>query len=250
MNNDLSIFVFGISRLNRISGIIFTNLDYPQRIIAKHFYAANVRFQDYPLSQEWMNYLAHLILADDTDASRIGNLLGDFTRGTISSLEDIYPTELVRGIQMHRAVDRFTDSHPVFKSARKLLSPDRQRFAGVILDIIFDHYLSIHWHNYYHQPLELFTRDVYQALDEHPEWRAGRLAQVFPRMKEENWLMTYTTVNGIELTLQRVSRRGKRTAQIAGGIHDLRENYAELEAHFQNLMPCLLDFAKTWKNNH
>lgn len=197
-----------------------------------------------------MNYLAHLLLADDSDASRIGNLLGDFTRGTISSLEGVYPPELVRGIQMHRAVDRFTDSHQVFKSARKLIASDRQRFAGIILDIIFDHYLSIHWHDYHHQPLERFTIDVYQALDEHPEWRAGRLAEVFPRMKDENWLMTYTTVDGIELTLKRVSLRGKRTGAIAAGIHDLRGNYAELETHFQTLMPYLLDFARTWKNTH
>lgn len=197
-----------------------------------------------------MNYLAHLLLADDTDASRIGNLLGDFTRGTISSLEAIYPAELVRGIQMHRAIDRFTDSHQVFKSARKLLAPNRQRFAGIILDIIFDHYLSIHWHDYHHQPLDRFTRDVYQALDEHPEWRAGRLAEVFPKMRDENWLMTYTTVDGIELTLKRVSLRGKKTATIARGIKDLRENYAQLESHFRSLMPCLLDFAKTWKNTH
>ena len=88
-----------------------------------------------------MNYLAHLLLADDTDASRIGNLLGDFATGTIESLAERYPPEILRGIKMHRAVDRFTDSHEVFKHARNLLAPGRRRFAGIIIDIIFDHYL-------------------------------------------------------------------------------------------------------------
>ncbi len=76
-----------------------------------------------------MNYLAHLLLAADADASRAGNLLGDFTRGSIDELAKIYPAEVIRGIRMHRAVDRFTDSHPIFKECRILLSPERRRFA-------------------------------------------------------------------------------------------------------------------------
>lgn len=197
-----------------------------------------------------MNYLAHLMLADDSDASRIGNLLGDFTKGTIASLAEVYPAEIIRGIKMHRAVDRFTDSHQVFKNTRALLAPERRRFSGIIIDIIFDHYLSIHWHDYHQQPLEYFIDDVYRALDEHPEWRAGRLAKAFPMMRDENWLITYTTVEGVELTLERVSRRGKRTAQIAGGITDLRKHYAEFEASFQAFMPSLLDFTDAWKSKH
>lgn len=197
-----------------------------------------------------MNYLAHLVLADDSDASRIGNLLGDFTKGTIASLAEIYPREILRGIEMHRAVDRFTDSHPLFKKSRLLLAPERRKFSGVIIDIIFDHYLSAHWQDYHHQDLESFIEDIYRAIDTHPEWQAGRLAKVFPMMRHENWLQTYTTIDGIALTLERVSQRGKRTAQIADGIIDLRKNYLELETHFLAFMPSLLSFTNTWKKTH
>ena len=197
-----------------------------------------------------MNYLAHLMLADDSDASRIGNLLGDFTKGTLASLAEVYPDEIIRGIKMHRAVDRFTDSHEVFKNSRALIAPERRRFSGIIIDIIFDHYLSVHWNDYHHQPLEQFVDDFYRALDEHPEWRAGRLARAFPMMRHENWLVTYATIEGVELTLERVSRRGKRTTPIAGGIIDLRDNYAEFEASFQAFMPSLLDFTDTWKSKY
>ena len=197
-----------------------------------------------------MNYLAHLMLADDSDASRIGNLLGDFTKGTLASLAEVYPDEIIRGIKMHRAVDRFTDSHEVFKNSRALIAPERRRFSGIIIDIIFDHYLSVHWNDYHHQPLEQFVDDFYRALDEHPEWRAGRLARAFPMMRHENWLVTYATIEGVELTLERVSRRGKRTTPIAGGIIDLRDNYAEFEASYQAFMPSLLDFTDTWKSKH
>ena len=197
-----------------------------------------------------MNYLAHLMLADDSDASRIGNLLGDFAKGTIEDLENFYPPEIIRGIRMHRAVDRFTDSHQVFRDARSLLAPERRRFAGIILDIIFDHYLCRHWQDYCEKPLEEFIENVYRALDEHPEWHAGRLAAAFPMMRNENWLMTYSSIEGIGLTLERVSRRSPRTAKIAGGIHDLRNHYQELEWHFHDFMPDLLAYAIAWKSKH
>ena len=197
-----------------------------------------------------MNYLAHLLLADNTDASRVGNLLGDFTRGSLDDLAEIYPAELVRGIQMHRAVDRFTDSHSVFKECRLLLDPKRRRFAGIIVDIFFDHYLCKHWEEYSAIPLDQFCQQVYQAFDKHPEWLAGRLREAFPSMKKENWLMTYITADGIELTLQRVSRRSPRVTGIAEGIEDFKNHYTQFEEKFHSFMPALVEFVRDWKESN
>ncbi len=197
-----------------------------------------------------MNYLAHLLLADDSDASRIGNLLGDFTRGAITDLEHQFPAEVIRGIRMHRAVDRFTDSHEVFRSARELLAPERRRFAGIVVDIIYDHFLCIHWQDYCEVPLEEFIRSVYRALDENPEWHAGRLKKAFPMMRDEDWLARYATIDGIENTLQRVSRRSPRVGAIADGIDDLRENYDAFELLFLDFMPDLLAFVNRWKKDN
>lgn len=197
-----------------------------------------------------MNYLAHLLLADETDASRIGNLLGDFTKGSLNELSKTYPAEVIRGIKMHRAVDRFTDSHPVFKKCRPLLAPERRRFAGIIVDIFFDHYLCKHWGDYCETPLDEFCRQVYHAFELHPEWRAGRLARAWPMMQTENWLMTYATVDGIELTLQRVSQRTPRVGGIAAGIEDFKTNYDEFETHFHVYMPELVEFVRKWKTEN
>lgn len=197
-----------------------------------------------------MNYLAHLLLADDSDASRIGNLLGDFTRGPISDLEKQFPAEVIRGIKMHRAVDRFTDSHPIFRKARTLLAPERRRFAGIIIDIFYDHFLCVHWKDYSQVPLPKFIESVYQALDAHPEWRAGRLAKAFPMMRDEDWLTRYATIEGVDDILQRVSRRSPRITKIAESIHDLHENYTAFETHFKRFMPDLLDFVHQWKQKH
>ncbi|MBK1830725.1 DUF479 domain-containing protein [Verrucomicrobiaceae bacterium R5-34] len=196
-----------------------------------------------------MNYLAHLLLADDTDASRIGNLLGDFTKGSLDELAKVFPPEVMTGIAMHRAVDRFTDSHPVFKECRGLLAPERRRFAGVVVDIFFDHFLCQCWTDYCDTPLESFCQQVYAAFERHPEWRAGRLHDAWPLMKQENWLMTYATVDGIELTLERVSRRSPRVGGIAAGIEDFTRHYGKFERHFHAYMPELVDFVSEWKRS-
>ncbi len=165
-------------------------------------------------------------------------------------LENQFPAEVVRGIRMHRAVDRFTDSHEVFKSARALMAPERRRFAGVVVDIFYDHFLCVHWHDHADVPLEEFIASVYRALDEHPEWHAGRLADVFPMMRDEDWLTRYTTIEGIENTLFRVSQRSPRVGKIAGGIDDLRENYEAFESLFHHFMPDLLKFVREWKRKN
>jgi acyl carrier protein phosphodiesterase len=197
-----------------------------------------------------LNFLAHLLLADDSDASRIGNLLGDFTRGPIAELAKIYPPEIVRGIFMHRAVDRYTDSHSAFKRSRTLLHPERRRFAGIIVDLIYDHFLSMHWGEFSNVHIDNFCQQVYRELEAHPEWHAGRLAEIVPVMKRENWLMRYHSIDGMRLTMSEVSQRSPRISKMAQGIDDLLENYDALEEHFMDFMPDLVSFVASWKEQH
>ena len=197
-----------------------------------------------------MNFLAHLLLADDSDASRIGNLLGDFTKGPMDELAKRFPAEVTRGIHMHRVIDGFTDAHPAFKASRQLLAPERRRFAGIIVDLFLDHFLSVHWQDYHRTPLDEFCQQVYRELESHPEWQAGRLAEITPIMTRENWLMRYSTMTGMELTLSQVSHRSPRISKIANGIIDLRENYDALEANFHIFMPDVLAFVEEWKQKN
>lgn len=197
-----------------------------------------------------MNFLAHLLLAEDNPASRIGNLLGDFTRGSMDELAMQYPPEVVRGIRMHRAVDAYTDSHPSFIASRKLLNPERRKFAGIIVDLILDHFLSRHWSHYHPTPLDQFCQQVYREMQHHPEWMAGRLKQILPIMRRENWLMRYPTIEGMRLTLFEVSHRSPRISKMADAIDDLILHYDVFEQHFNDFMPDLLDFVREWKVIH
>ena len=86
-----------------------------------------------------MNYLAHLFLSDGTPESLIGNLLGDFVKG---SIENIYSLKIIEGIYLHRKIDSFTDSHPIFRSSKRLIGVDRRRFSGIMIDVFYDHFLA------------------------------------------------------------------------------------------------------------
>ena len=165
----------------------------------------------------------------------------------MDDLAKLFPAEVTRGIRMHRAVDAFTDGHPAFKSSRLLLAPDRRRFAGIIIDLIFDHFLSVHWQRYHNVPLEEFCQQIYRELESHPEWQAGRLSQITPIMKRENWLMRYSTMEGMELTLSEVSQRSPRISKMSDGIIDLRQNYGALESQFNVFMPEVFAFVEEWK---
>ena len=105
-----------------------------------------------------MNFLAHLYLAEPTPACRVGNVLGDFVRGRINALTAELPAPLVAGILRHRTLDRFTDAHPVAREARSLVAPERGRFAGVVVDIAYDHVLARQWNDWAGEPLPSFLR--------------------------------------------------------------------------------------------
>ncbi|MBI3652999.1 MAG: DUF479 domain-containing protein [Acidobacteria bacterium] len=192
-----------------------------------------------------MNYLAHLYLAEDSPHSVIGNLLGDFVKGSIS---DSYPSEIRQGIELHRKVDRFTDAHVVVRSSLKLISPARRRFAGVIVDMFYDHLLAKNWESYSTTPLRLFSQKVYGVLTEHHNLLPQRLQQMLPYIIKEDWLTSYREINTIDQALNRISnrlaKRFQRENALLNAAKELEANYQQLESHFHSFFPDLIDYVK------
>lgn len=191
-----------------------------------------------------MNYLAHLYLAGPTDASRVGNLLGDFVKGTPKSLTDDYPREVIAGIMMHRHLDRFTDEHEAFLQAREFLAKERRRFAGIVIDIFFDHFLTVHWEQFSQQPLVDFIEEIYTTLERRTDWLSPQLAGILPRMRKENWLYSYGTIEGLSLTFERISRRSPRTAPMQDSTEDLVAHYHSLDRAFHDFFAAAREQAK------
>lgn len=192
-----------------------------------------------------MNYLAHIFLAGDSEESVLGNLMGDFVKGSIGN--GFHP-EIEKGIRTHRKVDVFTDSHEIFKASKKLMSPERRRFAGVIIDLAFDHLLSRNWASYSDFDLGSLIRETYVLLDRRKAILPERFRLFLPRMIEEDWLGSYRTLEGTGIALDRISerlrRRFHRENKLKGAIEEVETNYKALEKNFNTFFPELISFVE------
>ncbi|MEG5042177.1 MULTISPECIES: ACP phosphodiesterase [unclassified Microcoleus] len=191
-----------------------------------------------------MNYLAHLFLSEGTPESLIGNLLGDFVKGTAVNL---YPEEIRKGIDLHRKVDSYTDSHPIVRSSKSLVSSQRRRFAGVLIDVFYDHFLAKNWLEYSEIPLRDFSQDVYKILQDNRDILPDSLQRVLPTIIARDLLSSYQEIAEIGITLTRMSARLKRTNNLASGIEDLTANYQRLESDFRDFFPDLIKYATVGK---
>ena len=186
-----------------------------------------------------MNYLSHLFLAENSEESMIGNLLGDFVKG---KLRDDYPLEILKGIKTHRKVDSYTDKHPVVKNTRNLISVKRKKYSGVLTDIFFDHFLSIHWDSYSDTDYDQFIDNAYRIIlkyrDIYPE--QGKI--MIPRIVEKDWLRKYRSIDGLKLVFEKMSLRVKRENPLNGSEEELIENYSAIEKNFEKFFPDLIRF--------
>lgn len=188
-----------------------------------------------------MNYLAHLYLAKDSDELMIGSMLGDFVKG---SLKDQYPNEIKNGIELHRKIDSYTDSHAMTRASRKLYSPLRRRFAGIIVDLCYDHFLYRHWSTFAETARDPFISNAYELLKTHQAMLPKRLKAMIPRMIRDDWLGSYRDLNGVEQALGRLSKRVTNGDRLPGAIDEIKVHYRELETNFLTFFPDLICFVK------
>ncbi len=191
-----------------------------------------------------MNYLAHLHLADISQSSPLGNLLGDFVKGRDLSA---YSDNLVTGIRLHRAIDQYTDLHPANTAARNLFPTEYRRYAGICLDVFWDYFLSNQWPRFHPQPLAPWVEQQYQALStdlERLKQENLRLTEVLPRMIKYDWLTSYGETNNIGLALQRIGMRLRRPMPLDDTLKVLTGHQNELENLFLSFYPDVMDFAR------
>jgi len=188
-----------------------------------------------------MNYLAHLYLAEDSPESLLGSMMGDFVKGAI---RDRYPPKITRGIALHRKIDAYTDSHPTTRASRNLYSPARRRFAGIIVDLCYDHLLFRHWSKFSDVQLDRFISHVYDILMTHSAMLPARLEAMVPVMIREDWLGSYRELTGVEKALNRLSARVTNGDRLLGAIEETSLHYRRLEANFLIFFPDLIHFVQ------
>ena len=171
----------------------------------------------------------------------IGNFIADGIKGKKYVK---YPKEIQKGILLHRGIDSFTDFHPSVRKSTKRLHENYGHYSGVIVDILYDHFLAKNWNKYHSQPLDEYIQDFYQLLRNSFDVLTPRIKRMMPYMISDNWLLSYATVEGISKILVQMNRRTNNTSKMNFAIIELEEHYKEFENEFTSFFEELKVFSK------
>ena len=188
-----------------------------------------------------MNFLAHIYLSGDNDLIKIGNFMADGIHGKYF---DHFPIDIQKGIILHRAIDTFTDAHPIFRQSTKRLHANYHHYSGVIVDIFYDHFLAKNWSNYSDEKLEEYTARFYQSLHDNLDALSEKTKKIMPYMMEHNWLVSYRTIEGIERILAKMDTRMKYESNMRFSVAELETYYSEFEAEFTIFFEEIITFTQ------
>lgn len=189
-----------------------------------------------------MNFLAHIYLSGDDEGITIGNFIADGIKGK-KYLK--YPEAIQKGILIHRAIDSYTDHHPIVRSSTKRLHKKHGHYSGVIVDILYDHFLAKNWNKYCDIPLEKYVANFYNLLQDNYSILPSRIQRMMPYMIADNWLLSYETIPGISKILTQMSVRVKGKSNMNFAVLELKEFYNEFEEEFTTFFEELQMYCKT-----
>lgn len=176
-----------------------------------------------------MNFLAHIYLSGNEEGVIIGNFIADGIKGK-RYLK--YPPPIVKGILLHRGIDSFTDSHPIVHQSTARLHKNYSHYSGVIVDILYDHFLAKNWTKYSDEPLDEYIENFYELLRNNFTTLPARIQRMMPYMIADNWLLSYATVDGISNILAQMNVRTKGVSKMNLAVAELQEYYDEFETEF------------------
>jgi len=188
-----------------------------------------------------MNYLAHIYLSGDNDLVTIGNFIADGIKGKDY---EKYPKDIQIGVLLHRNIDTFTDAHKTVRKSTKRLHEKYSHYSGIIVDMLYDHFLAKNWNNYCDIPLEVYADLFYDSLETNYEILPARIQKMIPYMLTDNWLVSYASIEGITRALEGMNRRTKNKSNMNEAVNELEEYYSAFENEFTVFFEELIVFSK------
>lgn len=190
-----------------------------------------------------MNHLAHALLADaGDDEFALGSALGDFTHG---HPDPAWPAARQAGLQFHRAIDHYTDAHPEVVAARNLFTPPMRRYAGIILDVWFDHLLVRDWRRYdVDESLAHFAPRWLALLDAHTADLPASLLRFRAWMRSHGLPLAYGDTEVLDVVFHAMEHRLSRPSPIATAVPALLAHANTLQRHFDAFFPDLSAHAR------
>lgn len=187
-----------------------------------------------------MNFLAHLFLAPQTKESHIGSLLADFIRIGNGHLCDHFSSGIANAVILHRKIDVFTDSHPDVGAAVHLLFNKYRHYSRIVVDIYFDHFLTVNWSRFNVIPVNEFIDSVHQSFTTLPSDLPENFCLFTKRLKNFEILAAYGPIEDLKEVFNRTEMRIKSKPGIDKAWVDLLENYGEFNRLFNSFFPQIM----------
>lgn len=176
-----------------------------------------------------MNYLAHLFLAGTNPEILVGNFIADHVKG---SKKFDYSSKIQYGIGMHRSIDIYTDSHPVVHESIIRLRPHFHKYAGVVVDMFYDHFLAANFHEYSDMDLVEFSNTRFQILSLQKTLLPERSARLLYYMEKQNWLLSYRHFDGMQQAFSGMAKRTAFTSNMENAVEFLKKDYSLYQSEF------------------
>lgn len=186
-----------------------------------------------------MNILAHGYLSGRSDALLVGNFIGDFIKGDPAHPRHNLSPGDITGVRLHRAIDTFTDAHPEVAAVRELVRPRCHKYAGVAVDVFFDHILAANFGELTGETLTDFTTYFYATLHRNANRLPQPAVRMLDAMSRHDWLGQYQTLDGINRSLNGIARRTAYVSGLDTAVVDLERYHDEIETRFRSFWPQL-----------
>jgi acyl carrier protein phosphodiesterase len=187
-----------------------------------------------------VNYLAHAYLSFNNPEVLVGNMISDFVKGK-KKLD--YPPGIQLGITLHRAIDQFTDEHAATKKAKQVFQPHYRLYSAALVDVIYDHFLAIDQLEFPGLSLQAFAQQVYNHLNHYADVFPLPFANLFPYMKQYDWLYNYRQPAGIQRSFEGLARRALYMTEGATAFTIFQKHYPYLQQCYREFFPSLKEFS-------
>ena len=170
----------------------------------------------------------------------VGALEGDFHKGP---LRGDLPAGLEAGIALHRAIDAFTDAHYSVETIRARFPAPLRRYAGILIDLSFDHFLTRNWTQYSDVPLAHFNAKIYSLLQQHSALLSPKAKRLALRLQQYDVLGLYHRWEAVPDSAARIGERFRRGNPLRNTHDQLLPLVTDLQQAFDDFYPDLIQFS-------
>lgn len=197
-----------------------------------------------------MNYLGHAYLSFGNAQTLLGNMIGDYVKGTEANM-DVYPQGVKNGLLLHRHIDTFTDQHLAIREVKKFFRPKYGLYSGAVVDTLMDHFIANDESLFANEAaLDYFVQQVYCQLGEQKQFFPERFVAHYESMITHNWLFHYRNEYGVQRSLNGLMRKAKHIDEVHTAFDLLIKHKAEMKELYLHFIKDIISFVKIEIEGH